>query len=100
MLGSLLISGSNIFVKDLETGQDSGWHLSVYGVDDDEIGGVSLITPQAVLQTMKLVKQNKPLSLAVPVDKNFPSFRQRSFRLYNIQSGQQDSPPGLKKFTL
>lgn len=40
------------------------------------------------------------LPLAVPVDKNFPAFRHRSFRLYNIQPGQQDGKTlGPNKFT-
>lgn len=79
--------------------QNSNWYPSAYGADD-EIGAANLITQEVVLQAMQLVKQGKALPLAVPVDKNFPAFRHRSFRLYNIQPGQQDGKTlGPNKFT-
>lgn len=81
------------------TNQNSNWYPSAYGLDD-EIGAANLITQEVVLQAMKLVKQGKTIPLAVPVDKNFPAFRHRSFRLYNIQPGQQDGQTlGPNKFT-
>jgi kynurenine formamidase len=59
-----------------------------------------LLTPEIVLQSLKLVKQGKTLPLAVPVDKDFPAYRHRSFRLYNIQVGQQAGKSlGPNKFT-
>jgi len=67
---------------------DNSWYLSVYG-RNDEIGAANLLTPAAVMQAMKLVKQGKTLALAVPVDKHLPAFRHRSFNLYNIQPGEQ-----------
>ncbi|HAV2903528.1 TPA: cyclase family protein, partial [Acinetobacter baumannii] len=77
----------------------ANWYPSVYG-ENDEIGAANLLTQDVVLQAMKLVKQGKTLSLAVPIDKNFPAFRHRSFRLYNIQPGQQDGQSlGPNKFT-
>ncbi len=81
------------------TNQNSNWYPSAYGTDD-EIGAANLLTQEVVLQAMQLVKQGKTLPLAVPVDKNFPAFRHRSFRLYNIQPGQQDGKTlGPNKFT-
>lgn len=81
------------------TNQSSNWYPSAYGVDD-EIGAANLLTQEVVLQAMQLVKQGRTLPLAVPIDKNFPAFRHRSFRLYNIQPGQQDGQTlGPNKFT-
>jgi kynurenine formamidase len=81
------------------TNQNSNWYPSAYGADD-EIGAANLLTQEVVLQAMQLVKQGRTLPLAVPVDKNFPAFRHRSFRLYNIQPGQQDGQTlGPNKFT-
>lgn len=79
--------------------QSSDWYPSVYGAKD-EIGAANLLTPEVVLQSVQLVKQGKTLPLAVPVDKDSPAFRHRSFRLYNIQPGQQDGKTlGPNKFT-
>lgn len=81
------------------TNQNSNWYPSAYGADD-EIGAANLLTQEVVLQAIQLVKQGRTLPLAVPVDKNFPAFRHRSFRLYNIQPGQQDGQTlGPNKFT-
>lgn len=81
------------------TNQNSNWYPSAYGVDD-EIGAANLLTQEVVLQATQLVKQGRTLPLAVPIDKNFPAFRHRSFRLYNIQPGQQDGQTlGPNKFT-
>ncbi len=82
-----------------DTTDTPNWYPSVYGAAD-EIGAANLLTPEVVLEAVKLVKQGVTLSLAVPVDKNFPAFRHRSFRLYNIQPGQQDGKTlGPNKFT-
>jgi kynurenine formamidase len=78
---------------------DSSWYPSVYGTND-EIGAANLITPELVLQSLKLVKKGKTIPLAVPVDKNLPAFRHRSFHLYNIQPGEQGGKTlGPNKFT-
>lgn len=98
LLSSLLLSGSAL-AKAPQSAQSASWYPSAYGAND-EIGAANLLTPQVVLQAVKLVKQGKTLPLAVPVDKNFPAFRHRSFRLYNIQPGQQDGKTlGPNKFT-
>ncbi|MCW3466185.1 cyclase family protein [Chitinophaga nivalis] len=67
---------------------DTTWYNAPYG-KGDEIGAANLITPELVLQSVKLVKKGKTLPLAVPMDKNLPAFRHRSFHLYNIQPGEQ-----------
>ena len=75
------------------------WFPSAYGAID-EIGAANLLTPEIVLQAMQLVKKGMAIPLAVPIDKNLPAFRHRSFNLYNIQPGQQaGKTTGSNKFT-
>lgn len=75
------------------------WYPSTYG-PKDEIGAANLLTEDVVKQAVTLVKTGKTYPLAVPVDKNLPAFRHRSFRLYNIQVGQQAGKSlGPNKFT-
>ncbi|MEJ8325601.1 cyclase family protein [Kosakonia sacchari] len=79
--------------------ESQNWYPSIYGAND-EIGAANLLTPEEVLQAVHLVKQGVVVPLAVPIDKNFPAFRHRSFHLYNIQPGQQDGKTlGPNKFT-
>lgn len=47
---------------------DTSWYPSYYGAND-EIGAANLITPELVLQSLKLVKKGKTLPLAVKIDK-------------------------------
>ncbi|MBC9913832.1 cyclase family protein [Chitinophaga varians] len=78
---------------------DTSWYHSAYG-HQDEIGAANLLTPEIVMQSIKLVKTGKTLPLAVPVDKNLPAFRHRSFHLYNIQPGEQGGKTlGPNKFS-
>lgn len=78
---------------------DTSWYPSSYGADD-EIGAVNLLTPEIVMQAVKLVKTGKTYPLAVPIDKNLPAFRHRSFNLYNIQPGEQaGNTTGPNKFS-
>lgn len=99
---SLLLSmffSFSAFAAEPKPEATANWYPSVYGAND-EIGAANLLTQDVVLQAMKLVKQGKTLSLAVPIDKNFPAFRHRSFHLYNIQPGQQDGQSlGPNQFT-
>ncbi len=75
------------------------WYPSVYG-PNDEIGAANLLTPDVIKQAVGLVKAGKTYPLAVPVDRNLPAFRHRSFRLYNVQVGQQAGKSlGPNKFT-
>lgn len=75
------------------------WSPSVYG-PTDEIGAANLLTPDVVKHAVALVKLGKTYPLAVPVDKNLPAFRHRSFHLYNVQPGQQaGKSQGPNKFT-
>jgi kynurenine formamidase len=76
------------------------WHPSSYGTDD-EIGAANILTPDIALAATKLVRTGKVYALAVPIDKNLPAYRHRSFRLYNVQpeeAGGKTSGPN--KFTL
>jgi kynurenine formamidase len=60
------------------------WTRSKYG-PDDEIGAANLLTPEVALAAVQLVKTGRSYPLAVPIDKNLPAFRHRSFNLYNVQ---------------
>lgn len=102
LLSGMLISGvSGIYAqnKTLIDPKDTSWYTSPYG-KGDEIGAANLMTPELVLQSVKLVKKGKTLPLAVPVDKHLPAFRHRSFNLYNIQPGEQGGKTlGPNKFS-
>lgn len=75
------------------------WYPSAYGTND-EIGAANLLTPEVVRQAATLVKTGKTYPLAVPVSKDLPAFRHRSFKLYNIQPGEQAGlTMGPNKFT-
>nr|WP_229487999.1 cyclase family protein [Pseudoduganella lutea] len=75
------------------------WYPSTYGAKD-EIGAANLLTPEIVKQAVGLVKTGKTYPLAVPVDKNLPAYRHRTFRLYNVQVGQEGGKTlGPNKFT-
>jgi kynurenine formamidase len=76
------------------------WYPFEYG-PHDEIGAANLLTPLVTLQAAKLVRTGKVYPLAVPIDKNLPAYRHRSFHLYNVQpeeAGGKTSGPN--KFTL
>jgi kynurenine formamidase len=81
------------------TAMAADWPASPYGAND-EIGAANLLTPDVVRQAVSLVKTGKTYPLAVPVSKDLPAFRHRSFKLYNIQPGQQaGQTQGPNKFT-
>ncbi|WP_225767662.1 cyclase family protein [Inquilinus sp. Marseille-Q2685] len=75
------------------------WHPSKYGAAD-EIGAANLLTAEVTLEAVRLVKTGKVYPLAVPVNRHLPAFRHRSFRLYNVQPGEQAGKTlGPNKFT-
>ena len=75
------------------------WHPSPYGAND-EIGAANLLTPEVVKNAIGLVTTGKTYALGVPVSKDLPAFRHRSFHLYNIQPGEQAGQTlGTNKFT-
>lgn len=75
------------------------WYPSKYGVQD-EIGAANLLKPEITLAAVKLVRTGKTYPLAVPIDKNLPAFRHRSFHLYNVQPGEAGgTAKGENKFT-
>lgn len=69
--------------------ESQNWYPSVYG-ENDETGAANLLTPEGVLQAIRLVKQGVVVPLSIAVDKNFPAFQHCCFHLYNIQPDQQD----------
>jgi len=75
------------------------WYPSAYGAND-EIGAANLLTADVVKHAVSLVRTGKTYALAVPVDKNLPAFRHRSFRLYNVQVGQQAGVAGPQQVHL
>ncbi|TWV89433.1 cyclase family protein [Chitinophaga pinensis] len=96
LAGTLLTSAS---LHAQNTVADTAWYSSAYGAKD-EIGAVNLLNQEIVMQAVKLVKTGKAYPLAVPVDKNLPAFRHRSFHLYNIQPGEQGGQTtGPNKFS-
>lgn len=100
-IGMLLFVAAAGYAQDktLIDPKDTSWQTSPYG-KGDEIGAANLITPELVMQSIKLVKQGKTLPLAVPIDKTLPAFRHRSFNLYNIQPGEQGGQTlGPNKFS-
>lgn len=100
-IGMLLFGAATGYAQDktLIDPKDTSWQTSPYG-KGDEIGAANLITPELVMQSIKLVKQGKTLPLAVPIDKTLPAFRHRSFNLYNIQPGEQGGQTlGPNKFS-
>ena len=102
LVGSFILAAGSAVAQEnsaLNKTEKEIWYPSAYGALD-EIGAANLLTSQVVLDAVKLVKQGKTLSLAVPVDKDFPAFRHRSFQLYNIRPGQQaGQSTGKNKFT-
>ncbi|MFB4390546.1 MULTISPECIES: cyclase family protein [unclassified Pseudomonas] len=75
------------------------WQQSPYG-NQDEIGAANLLTPDVVKQAAQLIKTGKAYPLAVPVSKDLPAFRHRSFHLYNVQPGEQAGQTlGRNQFT-
>ncbi|MBB4840905.1 kynurenine formamidase [Sphingomonas kyeonggiensis] len=72
---------------------------SRYG-PNDEIGAANLVTPDSVLKAVKLVTTGKTYPLGVPIDKNLPAFRHRSFHLTNVQPNEAGGTTmGPNKFT-
>ncbi|WP_197435793.1 cyclase family protein [Agrobacterium vitis] len=75
------------------------WAPSKYG-PDDEIGAANLLTPEITLAAVQLVKTGRSYPLAVPIDKNLPAFRHRSFNLYNVQPDEAGgTSKAVNKFT-
>ncbi|MGO4303459.1 cyclase family protein [Cupriavidus sp. RAF12] len=96
-LTRLAVAAALPFVMQVAAAAD--WYPSPYGAND-EIGAANLLTPDVVKHAVTLVKTGKTYPLAVPVDKDLPAFRHRSFRLYNVQVGQQAGKSlGPNKFT-
>ena len=78
---------------------DGKWFPSRYGAHD-EIGAANLLTPELVLRAAQLVKTGRTYPLAVEVNRRTPAFRHRSFKLFNVQPGQQaGQTTGPNKFT-
>lgn len=95
LAGVLSTSGLSLHAQSADT----SWYPSAYGAND-EIGAANLLTPEVVMQAVKLVKTGKTYPLAVPIDKHLPAFRHRSFNLYNIQPGEQGGKTtGPNKFS-
>lgn len=64
------------------------WYPSAYGAHD-EIGAANLLTADVVKHAVSLVRTGKTYPLAVPVDKNLPAFRHRSFACTTCRSASR-----------
>lgn len=75
------------------------WFPSAYG-SNDEIGAANLLTPELVLDAARLIKTGRTYPLAVETNRRTPAFRHRSFKLFNVQPGQQGGKTsGPNRFT-
>lgn len=55
----------------------ANWHPSRYGAGD-QIGAMNLLTPQKVLEAVRLVREGRTYALGVPVGRETPAFPPRS----------------------
>ncbi|MBB3103219.1 cyclase family protein [Azomonas macrocytogenes] len=76
------------FAQAAEPTPAAAWYPSRYGAAD-EIGAANLLTPELVLNAAKLVKTGKTYALGIEINKDLPAFQHRSFKLYNVQPGEQ-----------
>ena len=72
-----------------QAGAQQNWYPSKYG-PNDEIGAANLITPQRVLEAVKLVKTGKTYPLGVVVDRTTPAYPPRSVAVTVVQPGQAE----------
>jgi kynurenine formamidase len=100
MLNRLVLPFALLFTLNAAHAAESEkWYPSRYGAND-EIGALNLLDAQSVLNAAKLIKTGKTYPLAVPIDKNLPAFRHRSFHLTNVQPGEAGGTTmGPNKFT-
>ena len=56
---------------------------------EDEIGSANLVTPEATLEAVKLVKQGKSMPLGITIGPDTPAFPPRSLSLQVVQPNQQ-----------
>lgn len=75
------------------------WHPSKWGADD-EIGAANLLTPEKVLEAVKLVQEGKTYALGVAVDRTTPAFPPRSVAVTVLQPNQaQGASLGSNRMT-
>src|SRR3546814_696926 len=63
------------------------WHPSEWGADD-EIGAANRLTPEKVLEAVKLVKTGKTYPLGIVVGRDTPAFPPRSLAVTVIAPNQ------------
>ncbi len=57
---------------------------------DDEIGAANRVTPERILEAMKLVRKGKSHPLGIVIDADTPAFPPRSLALQVVSPGQQN----------
>ena len=62
------------------------WYPSKYG-PDDTIGAANNLSPEKVLEAVKLVKTGKTYSLAIETGRTTPAYSPRSFELFVVPTG-------------
>src|SRR5919106_1698167 len=65
---------------------------------DDEIGAANYVTPEQVLEAVKLVKKGESHPLGIVVDPNMPAFPPRKMMLQVVQPNQQYDRPLAQDF--
>lgn len=100
MFSRLLLPFTLLFtVSAAQAVEAEKWYPSNYGAND-EIGALNLLNADSVIKASKLITTGKTYPLAVPVDRNLPAFRHRSFQLTNVQPGEAGgTSSGPNKFT-
>lgn len=76
---TLLLSAGGVMAQECEP---SKWGA------DDEIGAANHVTPQQVLEAIKLVKKGETHPLGIVVDPNMPAFPPRKMMLQVVQPNQ------------
>ena len=77
---TLLLAGGAAMAQEC---QPSKWGA------DDEIGAANLVTPERVLEALKLVKKGETHPLGIVIDPNIPAFPPRKMMLQVVQPNQQ-----------
>ena len=81
---AMLLSGTALVADD--------WYPSKYG-PDDTIGAANNLSPEKVLEAVKLVKTGKTYSLAIETGRTTPAYSPRTFELFVVQTGDPTGQP-------
>ncbi len=83
-LACLLLLILQLAVLQPAAAEDSAWHPSRFGADDT-LGAINLLSPEKVLEAVKLVKHGKTYSLGIATGSDTPTMPHRRFDLTVVQ---------------